>query len=148
MSNPTGDAINAFFGVAPGAAQSQAAPLGDEIAAVKLDFANRSSLYVPFNVGELEKAGLTSAYAVDTIGADARISATASRGAVLYTGASFVPLMQTALLDTDKCFEFGPRGFTWEGYPLSEQATQEADEPFTTDVVNGDLDDAEDAFNS
>lgn len=139
MSNPTGDAINAFFGVAPHY-EGEGAPLEKEISAVKVTF-DRIVLYVPFNVKELADSGLDTSWVVNTIAREAKGVVDAH-----FASAEFIPLMSLDQLDQDKCWAFGPSQF--EGYLATSTATEERDDPMTTDVVNGDLDDAEDAFNS
>lgn len=141
MSNPTGDAINAFFGVAPHF-EGPAAELRDEISAVKVTWTDKT-LYIAFNPGEITDAGLTSEYAVKAISEDAKLVS-----GTVFVSAEFIPLMSISELDTsdEGCWTFGPS--QWEGFEPSKQSVAEGDEPFTTDVVNGDLDDAETAFNS
>lgn len=97
-----------------------------------------AKLYVTFPLGY---DGMTPADLVDHVLEHAK----ASYGQAV-TGASYIPVIQAAILDVsdDACIAVGD----YHAMPLQAQAVAEDDEPFSTDVVNGDLDDAETAFQS
>lgn len=122
-----------------------------EHSAIIVSWANQPEYYITFPAGEVEARseaadGYSKESLIALVESIARNIKTEDGERLVFQSISYAPLIDDSILDVsfDACREIGP----FVAFARTPQAVVEGDEPFTTDVVNGDLDDAETAFNS